>query len=121
MAILNLPDVPDKALKAFAHDYLERLTKLVTYIIDDDLPLQHIERFTYASNWSEETYEICKASADFVHELVAQDIIRNRTICAKCEKNEKAVIPIKGWGEWNGQPLCIKCFEEVEKEWTTKL
>ncbi len=45
MMILNLPDIPDIL------DYPElkkRLIKLITYIVDDDIDLTPIERFTYA-------------------------------------------------------------------------
>ncbi len=70
MTILNLPDVPETAFIMDNPELKKRLVKLITYIIDDDIDLTPIERFTYAMNWNKESYQFCKASANLVFELM---------------------------------------------------
>ena len=74
MATIELPDVPNTAFILNNSELKDRLVKLLTYIIDDDIDLLVIEQFIYAMNWNETVHDFCKASANFIHEVVGKEM-----------------------------------------------
>lgn len=78
--------VEDECITLPTDEKFNRMKKVVSYIFDDDLPIDVIEKFIYNMNWNEQTYNIAKFCSDLMDSVTKSDSERNKKFVSTTEK-----------------------------------